>query len=62
MDDASLFGVSDDNAVVGLVHCIGTEPELLECSHSSFGWHGCGSQHDPIPDVAVSCYGMVFDL
>ena len=58
MDDASVFGVSDKNPLFGEVHCVGTEPDLFECSHTSIGIHSCGSHLDRIPDVAISCYGM----
>ena len=53
------FGISERSAVVGEVHCVGTEPELLECSHSSFGYHFCGLYGFFFsPDIAISCYGM----
>ena len=58
VDDASAFGISERNPLFGEVHCIGTEPELFECSHSFIGWHACGSQWDSVPDIAISCYGM----
>ena len=40
-----MFGESELSAVVGGIHCVGTEPELLECSHriletiSVVAWH-----------------------
>ena len=60
IDDADVFGTSDRNPLVGEIHCVGTEPELFECSHTSIGIHSCGRDADPVPDVAVSCYGMYF--
>ena len=58
VDDASIFGVSDKNPLFGEVHCVGIEPDLFECSHSSIGFHYCGIHLDPISDIAISCYGM----
>ena len=43
--------------VIGEVHCIGTEPELLECSHASVGHHRCGGGLSIDHDVIISCYG-----
>ena len=60
IDDADVFGTSDRNPLVGEIHCVGTEPELFECSHTSIGIHSCGRDAGPVPDVAVSCYGMYF--
>ena len=60
LNDASVFGVSDENPLLGEVHCVGTEPNLLECSHTSIGIHSCGRQLDPIPDIAISCYGNIY--
>ena len=54
IEDANLFGVSSLDLVIGEVHCIGTEPGLLECSHGSIGYHLCS---DSVPDIAISCYG-----
>ena len=58
VSDASVFGTSDRNPLFGEVHCIGSEPQLLECSHSTIGYHQCGRQHDSVPDIAISCYGL----
>ena len=55
LDDASIFGKSERSPVLGEVHCIGTEPELLECSHKNIGYHYCISTS---PDFAISCYGI----
>ena len=55
IDDVSIFGKSERSPVLGGVHCIGTEPELLECSHLSIGYHHCISTS---PDIAISCYGI----
>ena len=57
-DLVSVFGRSERAPVVGEVHCIGTEPELLECSHTSLGQHTCGRGSTPVPDVIISCLGM----
>ena len=59
IDDTSIFGESELSAVVGEVHCVGTEPELVECSHRTFGRHFCGRLgSESVPDLAISCYGM----
>ena len=50
------FGTSERSAVIGEVHCVGTEPELLECSHVSIGSHRCGINTD-YSDIIISCYG-----
>lgn len=57
--DTMVFGESEHPAVVGEVHCVGTESELLECSHGSIGKHLCGvnKAHNIPHDVIVSCYG-----
>lgn len=59
-----VFGVSERDAVVGQVHCVGTERELLECSHSSFGRHYCGwyYYYRYYQDIVISCYGMLLRL
>ena len=59
VDNASVFGESDQNPLLGEVHCVGTEPDLFECSHSSVGIHSCGRHQTPVPDIAISCYGML---
>ena len=45
--------------MIGEVHCVGDEPEMLECSHTSIGKHDCGddSEESFDPDVILSCYG-----
>ena len=52
--------MNDNSAMIGEVHCVGTEPELLECSHASIGSHRCGIQtdYDTDSDIIISCYGM----
>lgn len=56
--DASVFGESEQNAVVGEVNCVGTEAGLLECSHSSIGRLSCGNlASETVPDIVISCYG-----
>ena len=57
LEDASIFGMSDLNPLLGEVHCVGTEPELFECSHTSIGSHSCGLNQSFVPDLAISCYG-----
>ena len=52
------FGTSERPPLLGDVHCIGTEPGWLECSHSSIGSHFCGNFHSPVPDVVISCHGI----
>ena len=62
MNDASIFGDSERDAVIGEIDCIGTEQELLECSHASIGFHYCERFRSPVPDIAISCYGMAYNL
>ena len=54
------FG-TNKKAVIGDVHCVGMEKELLECSHASIGSHYCGRlSHDEYAngsDIVISCYG-----
>ena len=52
------FGTSERPPLLGEVHCIGSEPGWLECSHSSIGSHFCGQFHSPVPDVVISCHGI----
>ena len=56
-DISDAFGMSERVPVVGEVHCIGTESEWLECSHSSIGNHFCSVLASPVPDIIISCYG-----
>ena len=57
-----MFGTSESPPLLGEVHCIGTEPEILECSHSSIGYHYCGRDNIPVPDIIISCYGKFFSI
>ena len=59
LDYQPRFGINDSNAIIGEVHCVGTEPELLECSHASIGSHRCGihTDYDTDSDIIISCYG-----
>ena len=57
IDDTYAFGRSEQSFVLGEVHCIGTETELLQCSHSGLGLHTC-SQFYLTPDITISCYSM----
>ncbi|CAI8006305.1 Deleted in malignant brain tumors 1 protein, partial [Geodia barretti] len=50
------YGTSERNAVIGEVRCVGTEVELLECSHSSIGVHHCGYHNVTDPDIIISCF------
>ena len=60
---ARMFGVSERAPLLGEVHCIGTETELLECSHTSIGRHSCGiNVVPPVPDIVISCVGMIFTI
>ncbi|CAI8040127.1 Neurotrypsin, partial [Geodia barretti] len=60
-DDIERFGTSGKDAVIGEVHCIGTESGLLECSHSSIGFHYCSPYYLDYdePDIVISCYDEV---
>ena len=53
-----VYGTSERIHIVGEVHCIGTEQELLECSHTSIGVHSCSRDAAPVPDILISCYGL----
>ena len=55
---ARIFGAGSTPFVVGEVHCTGTETELLECSHSSIGYHFCKDLTEDANDVAIVC-GML---
>ena len=59
LDYDERFGISGGDPVIGEVHCVGDEPEMLECSHTSIGKHDCGddSEESFDPDVILSCYG-----
>ena len=58
VNESRPFGRSERTAVLSEVHCVGTETELLECSHSSIGWHTCGLQHQElVSDITISCHG-----
>ena len=54
----TVFGVSERAPLLGEVHCVGNEQELLECSHTSIGRHSCGPLSGLVPDIIISCYGM----
>ena len=51
--DLERFGTSDRDTVIGEVYCVGTERELLECSHPRIGSHRCDNNRD----IIISCYG-----
>ena len=57
-DSVNAFGTSERPPLLGEVHCIGSKPGWLECSHSSIGSHFCGQFHSPVPDVVISCHGI----
>ena len=52
-----VFGTSERAPLYGEVHCVGDEPEMLECSHSSIGRHSCGLGSNTVPDIVISCFG-----
>ena len=63
--DRERFGSSERDAVIGEVHCVGTEHQLLDCSHASIGFHFCGTlSTTTTPDIIISCYGrhIIFKL
>ena len=47
----------DNLVVIGGIHCVGTELELLECIHNSIGMHNCGGIDDYF-NAKISCTGM----
>ena len=53
VDDPNVFEKGRD-AILGLLECVGTEAELLDCSHYQFGYHHC---HKRDEHVIISCYG-----
>ena len=57
LDYGDSFETSKKDAVIGEVQCVGTEPELIECFHASFGDHNCGPLHNT-PNIIISCSGM----
>ena len=52
---ANMFGPSSRYFVVGEIHCVGNETELLECSHDSIGHHRCGGSTEDTDTVAIVC-------
>ena len=52
---ANKFGPSNKTFVIGEVHCIGDETELMECSHDSIGHHLCGGSTEDADTVAIVC-------
>ena len=50
------YGASTKDAVIGQVRCVGTEPDLLECSYASVGFHFCEDIASSDPDIIISCY------
>ena len=46
-----------EQSSVGEIHCVGSETELLECSHSAIGIQFCSRVLSDIPDIAISCNG-----
>ena len=63
MTNQGLLKSTNPRFVVGEVHCVGTETELLQCSHSSVGNHQCGKLQSTIPEgVVISCYGKLHTI
>ena len=52
-----VFGVSNRFPLFGEVRCVGSEPNIFECSHSSIGSHSCDHSNPAVPDIIISCYG-----
>ena len=48
---------SDEARVIGGIHCVGTEPEILECTHNSIGSHHCSGEEEYL-DIIISCTSM----
>ena len=51
------YGIYENPAVIGGIHCAGTEPELLECIHDTIGMHHCSGTDDYFNTI-ISCTGM----
>ena len=56
LDYGDSFETSKKDAVIGGVQCVGTEPELIECFHASFGDHNC-RRRQTTPNIIISCSG-----
>ena len=57
--DGNSFERSEKQMVIGGIHCVGTEPELLECNYHSIGSHYCPQSHMiDYPDIVISCTSM----
>ena len=56
LDYGDSFETSKKDAVIGGVQCVGTEPELTECFHASFGDHNFG-RRQTTPNIIISCSG-----
>ena len=57
LDYGDSFETSKKDAVIGGVQCVGTEPELTECFHASFGDHNCGPlQNTPLTSCPEGKY------
>ena len=57
IENEERFEKYDSVPVLGGTHCVGTEPELLECTHYTIGNHHCGGQNK-YSDIIISCTGM----
>ena len=53
LDHEERFGTSERDVVIGKLFCVGTEPELLECSHTGIGYYDYCSRLS----IIISCYG-----
>ena len=59
LDYHPMLGKREGHAVIGEIQCLGTELELVECSHASIGKHHCGGMNEN-NDIIISCYGVMF--
>ena len=50
---------TESSIVLGEVHCVGNESELLECPHEE---HVCTGIHSAILPISISCYGITTQL
>ena len=58
LENEERFERSEKQMVIGGIHCVGTESELLECNHHSIGLHRCASYGTDYSDIIISCTGI----